>query len=64
MISFSGGVWPGVIGKGVEMKKRDYGEISGLKGVLIVIYLVAAFGAYFATFIFSRLARIKDLLGL
>lgn len=64
MIISCGEAWLWVIESDVEMKQQEDYNISGIFKLITVVYLVLAFGAYFLTFVFSRLARIKDLLGL
>jgi hypothetical protein len=42
----------------------DQDKPEGAKSKLITIYLLLAFGLYFLTVMLTRLARIRDLLGL
>lgn len=46
------------------MKIKNNPDIPGSLKIFTAIYLILAFGAYFIMFVLSRVARIKDLLGL
>lgn len=64
MTIFSGAVLCLAIKKENKMKDGDDREFPKSLQLAVGAYLLIAFGLYFITFVLTRVARIKDLIGL